>query len=125
MGKDDVTLRSCRSGGATSLLQAASLITTVAIYFLNNFKFFWVGVCLQAIAIAGVEVDSNACVACVHRVRTGFAKCKSTLSLLCSSSSSASHLSGMGFFFCTIDESTGDVLIVLRGMGFFSFLNNR
>jgi hypothetical protein len=27
----------------------------------------------------------------------------------------------MGFFFCTIDESTGDVLIFLRGMGFFSF----
>jgi hypothetical protein len=26
---------------------------------------------LQAIAIAGVEVDSSACVACVHRVRTG------------------------------------------------------
>jgi hypothetical protein len=27
----------------------------------------------------------------------------------------------MGFFFCTIDESTGDVLIFLRGMGIFCF----
>jgi hypothetical protein len=30
----------------------------------------------------------------------------------------------MGFFFCTIDESTGDVLIFLRGWEFF-VLNNR
>jgi hypothetical protein len=105
MGKDDARLRSCRSGGAMSLLQAASL-NTVAIYFLNGFIFIFlwvflcVCVCLQAIAIAGVEIDSSACayVACVHPVRTGFAKCKSTLSLLCWSSSTASSSFGDGIF---------------------------
>jgi len=57
-------------------------------------------VCLQAIAIAGVEIDSSACayVACVHPVRTGFAKCKSTLSLLCWSSSTESSSFGDGIF---------------------------
>jgi hypothetical protein len=76
MGTDDARFRSCRSGGAMSLLQAASLITTVAIYFLNG-GFFFCGcfcACLQAIALAGVEIDSSACVRRVcapraHRIR--------------------------------------------------------
>jgi hypothetical protein len=76
MGKDDARLRSCRSGGAMSLLQAASLVTTVAIYFLNGFFFFggcFCG-CLQAIALAGVEIDTRTCVrrmraSRAHRIR--------------------------------------------------------
>jgi len=112
-----------------SLQQAASLITTVAIFFLNGGVFFLlVFLCVFAGDCACGSRDrfqrvlaSRACV----RVRTGLAKCKSALSFCFARRRLPHpHLSGMGFFFCTIDESTGDVLIFLRGWEFF-VLNNR
>jgi hypothetical protein len=112
-----------------SLQQAASLITTVAIFFLNGgFFFLLVFLCVFAGDCACGSRDrfqrvlaSRACV----RVRTGLAKCKSALSFCFARRRLPHpHLSGMGFFFCTIDESTGDVLIFLRGWEFF-VLNNR
>lgn len=105
-----------------SLLQAASRITTVAIFFLNGFFFWWMLLCVFAGDRDCRSRDrfqrvcaSRACIACkvqsANRHSLWFARRRLP----------HPHLSGMGFFFCTIDESTGDVLIFLRGMGFFSF----
>ncbi len=89
-----------------SLLQAASL-NTVAIYFLNGFFliFLWVFLCVRVCVFAGDRDcrsrdrfqrvrTSRACIPCAQ----DFAKCKSTLSLLCWSSSTASSSFGDGIF---------------------------
>jgi hypothetical protein len=105
-------------------------------------------VCLQAIAIAGVEIDSSACayVACVHPVRTGFRKVQIdtlfallvvvycilifrgwnfSFAQLMNRLARRPHLSegewDFFFFFSTIDEATGDVLPHLSRMGIFFF----
>jgi hypothetical protein len=117
MGKDDARLRSCRSGGAMSLLQAASL-NTVAIYFLNGFFliFLWVFLCVRVCVFAGdrdCRSRDRFQRVCVRRVRASRAHRISQSAnrhSLCFAGRRLlhPHLSGMEFFFCTIDESTGE-----------------
>ncbi len=136
MGKDDARLRSCRSGGAMSLLQAASL-NTVAIYFLNGFFliFLWVFLCVRVCVFAGdrdCRSRDRFQRVCVRRVRASRAhriSQSANRDSLCFAGRRLlhPHLSGMEFFFCTIDESTGETSSSFwRGMGIFFFLfNNR
>lgn len=110
MGKDDARLRSCRSGVAMSLLQAASL-NTVVIYFLNgyfkkNCGCFCVRVCVcrrsrlqESRSIPARVRTSRACIPCAQDSQSA-----NRLSLCFAGRRLPNpHLSGMGCFFCTID----------------------